>query len=698
MRRLLLAIAACAAIAHAAPMDTPQAQPQATDDPYLWLEDVEGERALSWVKERDAESTRELEAAPGFAALRERLTAIYNSKERIPMPAVRGKWVYNFWQDEAHPRGLWRRATLEEYRKAQPAWETVLDVGRLGADEGVNWVWKGADCLFPDYRRCLVHLSRGGADAVEVREFDTVEKRFVKDGFFSPESKQDLAWRDADAIYIGRDFGPGSMTTSGYPRVVKEWKRGTPLAEAKTVFEGQHGDVGVSAWSVREPGRAYEGLHRSITFYESEDYLRRGERFVRLDTPRDAKVGVGHGYLFVQLRTAWKPGEREFKAGSLIAMDLDGFLDGRREFEPIFEPSERVALQGFGTTRQGLLLNVLDHVNGRAMFVTRDGSRWVSKEIAVPNATATQAWAFDEDTSDDYWLAVTGFVQPTTLYLGKPDGTREAFKSLPAFFDAKGLSVEQFEATSKDGTRIPYFVVMRADAKRDGNTPTILYGYGGFEIPMTPNYSGTIGAGWLEWGGAYVLANLRGGGEFGPGWHQAAQREGHQRSFDDFIAVAQDLVARGITSPRHLGIMGGSNGGLLVGATFVQRPDLFHAVVCQVPLLDMKRYSKLLAGASWIGEYGDPDVPGDWDFISKYSPYQNVRKDAKYPRVLFTTTTRDDRVHPGHARKMVAKMKAQGHDVLYFEDVEGGHGAGSTPAQQAYMWTLTYTFLRNELK
>ena len=694
--RLATLIFTFAATAHAAPpMDTPQ--PPA-DDPYLWLEDVEAPRALAWVKERDAESTRELEAMPGFEQLRARLTAIYNSKERIPMPAKRGKWVYNFWQDEAHPRGIWRRATLEEYRKAQPAWETVLDVGRLSADEGVNWVWKGADCLFPDYRRCLLHLSRGGADAVEVREFDAVEKRFLEEGFLSPESKQDVAWRDADTIYIGRDFGPGSMTSSGYPRVVKEWKRGTPLADAKTVFEGEAADVGVSAWSVFEPGHVYEGLHRSITFYESEEYLRRGASFVRLDTPRDAKVGVAHGFLFVQLRTAWTPAQHEFKAGSLIATELEGFLDGRRHFEAIFEPSERVALQGFGTTRHGLLLNILDHVNGRAMFVTRSGSRWVSREIPVPNATATQAWAFDEDTSDDYWLAVTGFVQPTTLYLGKPDGAREAFKSLPAFFDAKGLSVGQFEATSKDGTRIPYFVVMRADAKRDGKTPAILYGYGGFEVPMTPSYSATIGAGWLEWGGAYVLANLRGGGEFGPEWHEAARREGHQRSFDDFIAVAEDLVARGVTSPRHLGIMGGSNGGLLVGATFVQRPDLFRAVVCQVPLLDMKRYSKLLAGASWIGEYGDPDVAADWAFISKYSPYQNVRRDAKYPRVLFTTTTRDDRVHPGHARKMVAKMKAQGHDVLYFEDVEGGHGAGSTPAQQAYMWTLTYTFLRNELK
>ncbi|HET9651687.1 MAG TPA: prolyl oligopeptidase family serine peptidase [Usitatibacter sp.] len=465
------------------------------------------------------------------------------------------------------------------------------------------------------------------------------------------------------------------------------------------MFEGEASDVGSSAWVVQEPGRRYEGLRRSITFYEGEDYLREGEHWIRLEKPRDASVGVGMGWLFVQLRSDWKPADRAFPAGSLLAIGLDRFLSGARDFQSIFEPSERVSLQGFAATRHKLLLDLLDNVKGRVVELTPKDGHWTSREIPVPPNSTIGVAPFDRDTSDDYWLTVTGFLEPTTLYLDHAKGgAREKLKGLPAFFDAKGLTVTQHEAISKDGTKVPYFVVMRADAKRDGTMPAILYGYGGFEIPMTPNYSGTIGAGWLEWGGAYVLANLRGGGEFGPGWHQAAQREGHQRSFDDFIAVAEDLVKRGITTPRHLGIMGGSNGGLLVGATFVQRPDLFHAVVCQVPLLDMKRYSKLLAGASWIGEYGDPDVPGDWEFISKYSPYQNVRRDAKYPRVLFTTTTRDDRVHPGHARKMVAKMKAQGHDVLYFEDVEGGHGAGSTPAQQAYMWSLTYTFLRNELK
>jgi len=680
---------------------THAAAPAAPDDPYLWLEDVQGEKALEWVKAQDAESRREIESKPEFKSIHGRLLAIYNSSERIPYVAKRGRWLYNFWQDDKSPRGLWRRTTLEEYRKPAPAWEALLDLDRLSADEGVKWVWKGATCLYPDYQRCLVQLSGGGADALEVREFDTVEKRWVKDGFFSPESKQDVAWRDANAIYIDRDFGPGTMTTSGYPRIVKEWKRGTPLASATTVFEGAASDVGSSADVVHEPGRIYEHIHRSITFYDGEDYLREGEHWIRLQTPADAIVEAAQGWILVTLRSDWKPAAVTYKAGSLIAARLDAFLSGARDFDVLFEPSERVALQGFSATRHKLVLDILDNVKSRVVelrFASEEG-RWIHKEIPVPAASTVGVDPFDRDTSDDYWLTVTSFIEPTTLYLTRSGGQgREKMKSLPAFFDAKGLAVTQFEARSKDGTRVPYFLVMREDAKRDGSAPTILYGYGGFEIPMTPGYGNHVGAGWLEQGGAYILANIRGGGEFGPAWHHAAQREGHQRSFDDFIAVAEDAIRRGITSPRHLGIMGGSNGGLLVGAVMIQRPELFRAVVCQVPLLDMKRYSHLLAGASWIGEYGDPDVPGDWDFISKYSPYQNVKPGVKYPRVLFTTTTRDDRVHPGHARKMVAKMKAQGHDVLYFEDTEGGHAAGSTPAQQAYMWAITYAFLLSELK
>ncbi|MGZ5105311.1 MAG: prolyl oligopeptidase family serine peptidase [Usitatibacter sp.] len=671
------------------------------DDPYQWLEDVTGDKPMEWVKGENARSTAELEARKEFKPLHERLLAIYNSRERIPSATKRGEWLYNFWQDEKNPRGLWRRTTMDEYRKSDPKWETVLDIGALGAAENVNWVYKGAKCLYPDYRRCLVALSRGGADAVEIREFDTERREFVRDGFVLPESKGEVEWRDADTLYIARDFGPGTLTQSGYPRIVKEWKRGTPMADAKVIFEGLENDVAARAQVVNEKGRRYESLTRAITFWESDEYiLDASGKWVMLDTPKDAQVSAANGWLLVQLRTPWAVGGATLKAGSLVGIDLDRFLAGARNFTTIYEPSERAALQSFAVTRNLLVLDLLDNVKSRIVEARRaDDGRWALRDVAVPPSSAIGVAALDRDASDDYWMTVTSFVEPTTLYLASPGkDAREKMKGLPAFFDAKGLVTRQYEATSKDGTKVPYFVVMREDAKLDGSNPTILYGYGGYEISMLPSYSGTIGAAWLERGGVWVLSNIRGGGEFGPEWHRAAQREGRHRTHEDFIAVAEDIEKLGITSSKHLGIMGGSQGGLLVGAAFTQRPDLYKAVVCQVPLLDMRRFNKLLAGASWQGEYGDPDVPADWAFISQYSPYQNVVKDGKYPRVLFYTSTRDDRVHPGHARKMVAKMEAQGHDVLYYENTEGGHAAGATPAQQAFMWALTYTFFLNELR
>jgi len=675
----------------------PQPPSDATD-PYLWLEDVTGEKPLAWVHEQDARSKAEIEARPEFRAIHERLLAIYNSHDRIPYVAKRGDWLYNFWQDEKNPRGLWRRTTMDEYRKAEPRWETVLDIDALDKAENTNWVYKGSNCLYPDYNRCLVSLSHGGADAVEIREFDMASKSFVKDGFVLPESKGDADWRDRDTLYIGRDFGPGSMTTSGYPRIVKEWKRGTPMSAAKQVFEGKESDVGSSVNVVDEPGRKYEVLHRSITFWEAENSIRVGDKWVLLDLPRDARPAMADGWLFVSLKTEWKVGGAAYPAGALIATKLDDFLAGKREFEAIFEQTPRSALQDYSVTKDMLLLDILDNVRSRIVEVRRAGNSWAKMDVPVPPNAHIGVSAFDRDTSDDYWLTVTGFTEPTTLYLAKPGGEREKLKSLPAQFDAKGLVTVQYEATSKDGTKVPYFAVMREGTKMDGGNPAILYGYGGYEISMLPGYSGTVGSAWLERGGIWVLSNIRGGGEFGPQWHTQALREGRHRTHEDFIAVAEDLERRGLSSPKHLAIMGGSQGGLLVGATFTQRPDLFKAVVCQVPLLDMRRFNKLLAGASWMGEYGNPDVPADWAFISQYSPYQNVVKDKKYPRVLFYTSTRDDRVHPGHARKMVAKMLAQGHDVLYYENTEGGHAAGSTPAQQAYMWAMTYTFLWNELR
>ncbi len=670
-----------------------------TTDPYLWLEDVTGDKQLAWVKEQDAKSKAELESRPGFKELHDRLLAIYNSKERIPGVTKHGKWLYNFWQDANNPRGVLRRTTLDEYRKADPKWETVLDIDKLDADENTNWVFKNMDLLYPNYERALVSLSHGGADAVEIREFDLVKKEFVKGGFVLPESKGEAEWIDRDTLYIARDFGPGTLTKSGYPRIVKTWKRGTPLADAKVVFEGQESDVGTGTTVVDEKGRRYETLRRAITFWEAEWFLRVGDKWQQIQVPKDARVSMFDGWLLVNLRSDWKPKDTNFKSGSLISARLDDFMKGGRSFEVVYEPTPRAALQTHGTTHGTILLNILDNVKSRVVQVRRVNGKWVSTNVPVPEAANVGVGAFDHDTSDDYWLTVTSFTEPTTLYLADAKkGTREKMKSLPAFFDAKGLVTTQGEATSQDGTKIPYFVVMREGTKMDGSNPTILYGYGGYEISMLPNYSGIIGSAWLERGGVWVLSNIRGGGEFGPEWHTQALRENRHRVHDDFIAVAEDIEKRGITSPKHLGIMGGSQGGLLVGTAFTQRPELYKAVVCQVPLLDMYRFNKLLAGNSWMGEYGNPDVPADWEFISQYSPYQNVFKDKKYPRIFFYTSTRDDRVHPGHARKMVAKMEAQGHDILYFEQTEGGHGAGTTPAQQAYMWALTYTFLQNELR
>jgi prolyl oligopeptidase len=669
------------------------------EDPHQWLEEVTGEKAIAWVKAENATSQSLLEARPEFREIHPRLLAIFNSRERIPGVQKRGKWLYNFWQDEKSPRGLWRRTTLEEYRKPEPRWETVIDVGKLGAEEKENWVWKGSGCLHPEYRRCLVSLSRGGADAVVIREFDVEAKAFVKPGFELPESKGEVAWRDADTIYLSRNFGEGTLTKSGYPRIVKEWKRGTPISEARVLYQAQESDVGAWPWAVHEKGGREEGYVRVIDTRMSETFIRRGDRFVHIEAPRDADVATQGGLLMVRLRNDWKPAERTFKAGSLISTDLDKFLAGRREFETVFEPSARVSLQSYTATKNLLVLDVLDNVKGRVIEARRSAGQWRTRNVPVPPAASVGVSAYDRDEGDDYWLTVTSFLEPTTLYLARGGrDSREKLKSLPAFFEARGLKVLQHEATSKDGTRVPYFVVMRESAKLDGSNPTLLYGYGGFEQSMTPTYSATAGAAWLEKGGVWVLSNLRGGGEFGPPWHLAARREGRHKTHDDFIAIAEDLVARKITSPRHLGIMGGSQGGLLVSVAFVDRPELFKAVVAQVPLADMKRYHKLLAGASWIGEYGNPDDPKDWEFISRYSPYQRLVKDAKYPKVLFWTNMRDDRVHPGHARKMVARMKELGHDVLYFEDTESGHAAGSTPARNAYTWALTYTFLHMELR
>lgn len=669
------------------------------DDPHLWLEDVSAAQALDWVRAHNAVCERELEGHAGFVALRERLGTILNDKARIPFISEHAGLVYNFWRDAVQVRGVWRRTTLESYRSEAPSWETVLDLDRLAADERENWVWAGASSLVPAGTRCLVFLSRGGGDAQVMREFDLAARDFVAGGFVLPESKCSARWLDIDRLAVATDFGPGSMTASGYPRIVKEWRRASPLADATTLFEAQESDLSVSAYKDFTPGFEHEFVARQIGFYSSELFLRSEAGLVRVDKPDDANAYTVRDQLIIELRSDWQLGARTYPQGALLATGFDNFMAGERDFAVLFTPSATSSLDGVAMTASALLLTELDHVRNRIVELRHIEGQWQRREVNAPAFGALGVSALDPHGSDQYFMTVTDFLTPTSLYLCQAGSDRrQALKAMPAFFDAAPYLVKQFEAVSRDGTQVPYFVVMDRRTRMDGHNPTVLYGYGGFEIAMKPFYSGVTGEAWLARGGVYVLANIRGGGEFGPRWHQAALKDQRQRAFDDFLAVAQDLIERKVTSPRHLGIMGGSNGGLLVGAAMTQRPDLFNAVVCQVPLLDMRRYHKLLAGASWMGEYGDPEVAAEWEYIARYSPYHNVFKDKRYPRMLLTTSTRDDRVHPGHARKMVALMEAQGHDVLYWENLEGGHAGAANNDQHAQMWALTYTFLLEQLR
>ncbi|MFT3897252.1 MAG: prolyl oligopeptidase family serine peptidase [Thermomonas sp.] len=695
-------MAGLAAAAPAFAADAPQepAMSTATDDPYLWLEDVTGDRPLAWVREQDARTDAELAKGAGFDALQAQIEAILDSKAKIPGVEKIGGYYYNFWKDAQHPRGLWRRTTLDEYRKAEPQWETVIDLDALGAAEKENWVWHGADCLREadgGYHRCLIALSRGGADADVTREFDLDAKDWVEGGFFRPEAKGGLSWIDRDHVYVGTDFGPGSMTTSGYARIAKLWTRGTPMSAATTVYEGKPDDLAATAFRDRTPGFERDFVDRTIAFWNDELFLRGADgTLAKVDAPNSAGKGIHREWLTLQLREPWSVGGHDYPAGALLATKFDDFMAGKREFAVLFTPSDTTSLEDVTWTRNRLVLNVLDDVKSR-LEVLDPAQDWKATPFAGKGGIGTLGvGAVDPDDSDDLWLIETGFLTPTTLSLWHSGHQPEALKSNPAFFDASKDVVEQHFATSKDGTRVPYFLVRRKDLAFDGKAPTLLYGYGGFEVSKVPEYSGVIGKAWLERGGVYALANIRGGGEYGPRWHQAALKQDRHVAYEDFAAVAQDLAARKVTSPAHLGAMGGSNGGLLIGNMLVQYPQLFGALVIQVPLLDMNRYSHLLAGASWMAEYGDPDT-SDWEYIRTFSPYQLFDPAKSYPPTFIWTTTRDDRVHPGHARKMAAKMLAANKDVRYYENTEGGHGAGATNRQQAHLWALTYAFLWNEL-
>jgi len=662
----------------------PAKQADTANDPWAWLEDVQGEKQLAWVREQNKAALTTLKADPRYQGHYDRILDVLDAPDRIPYASLRKGFAYNFWQDAKNPKGVWRRTTVADYQRPAPQWEVLLDVDALAAAEKENWVFKGASCA-PGQTRCLLSLSRGGGDAVVVREFDIPARRWVTEGFNLPEAKSDVNWVDDDTILFGTDFGKGSLTTSGYPRIVKEWRRGQPVSAARTVYEGQVTDVASSGFVLRPKEGPYAMVVRSPSFFENEYFVLEKGAPRKLPLPLTAVVqGRIGGALIATLRADFQG----FKRGSLVA-----FREGAPN-QLILDPGERASIEAVAVGRDKVYVAVTRNVIGQIHVFTTDGRTWRSRTLPLPG-NGTPEIAGVDIYGTEALFGFENYLIPPTLYYDAGDDAPRPIKALPARFDASGMVSEQFEATSKDGTKVPYFVTRPRDLK--GPAPAILYGYGGFEVSLTPSYSANFGRLWVASGGLHVVANIRGGGEFGPAWHNAALKLNRQRAFDDFAAVAEDLIRRKLTTPKQLGIMGGSNGGLLVSTVMTQRPDLFGAVVCQVPLIDMIAYTHIGAGASWIGEYGDPANPEERKYILSYSPYQNVKRGVKYPPVFFVTATSDDRVTPVHARKMAARMMEQGHDVLFFENTDGGHSAAADHRQAAEMWALSFVYLKQKL-
>lgn len=677
-------------------------------DPHAWLEDVDGPEAMSWVTARSTEAEDDLRSEDIFEELRSGIQDALQADDRIPMVAQVGDHLYNLWTDAAHPRGLWRRTTWESYRSDDPRWEVLLDVDALGQAEDEQWVWHGARILRPDHDRALVTLSRGGSDADVTRELDLTTGEFVTDGFVRPEAKGGLAWIDRDTVFAFTDVGEGSMTRSGYPRTVRRWSRGSRLADAPQVYAGAPDDLLVNATHDATEGYPRDVVHQALAFYLGRTYLLDGHDLVLVDVPESAEVSLHRQWLAISLRHDWTPGDdvsTVHPAGSLLVVELDRFLAGERDLTALFTPDGHSSLADWTWTRSHLVLTVLRDVRHEVTVCTPGSHGWsqVPLDTQAPDLATVSVAAVDDEHQDDLWLVTTTWTRPMTLSVARlgPDPARatvEVLKQAPDRFDASGLSVTQHWATSADGTRVPYFQVGPADLPLDGTTPTVLHGYGGFEVPLTPAYDPIVGRAWLAHGGVYVVAGIRGGGEFGPSWHQAALQHQRHRAYEDFVAVARDLVARGVTSVPHLGCTGRSNGGLLVGNMLTGHPEDFGAVVCQVPLLDMRRYTHLLAGASWMAEYGDPDDPDDWEHLRTFSPYHRFDPDRPTPPTYLATSTRDDRVHPAHARKMAALLAAAGRDVTYWEQSEGGHGGASTAEQWSLWHALPWTFLHRHLR
>ena len=671
------------------------------DDPYLWMEEIEGARAMDWARASNAKTLPVLQGDPRYATLESQALAILNAKDRVPGVSFAGDGTLrNFWQDADHVRGLWRKTTLDSYRTAEPVWDSLLDIDALSKAENANWVFKGASCLPPEDTRCLISLSNGGKDAVRVREFDTTTKSFVPGGFDLPEGKQNYSWLDRDTLLVGREWEPGQVTKSGYAYVLKTLKRGQTLAQATEVYRGTETDVSVSPLVLRDAdGKVQAAIaSRGVSFFESEKHLLTDGGAVKLDLPLKSSIqGYVAGQMIVLLEQDWS--EKGFRTGDLVSFDLAA-LKARPAAAGatlVLRPTSRQSVESVTTTRTRLVVALLDNVKGAARVLTHGAKGWTSQDLALP-ANSSIGLGSSAETDERLFVTVTGYLTPSTFWLADAGSLAlEQVKASPARFDASTHVVEQFEAASTDGTKIPYFVVRPRGVTYDGNAPTLLYAYGGFQVSMTPAYSGTLGKLWLERGGAYVVANIRGGGEFGPAWHSAGLKENRQKVYDDFFAVSQDLIDRKITSPRRLGIMGGSNGGLLMGVALTQKPQLYNAIVVQVPLFDMIRYSQIGAGASWVGEYGDPAIPSEKAVIAKYDPYSNLKAGQPYPEVFIETSTKDDRVHPAHARKAAARLEALGYPVLYYENIDGGHAASANLAETARRQALEYVYLSRKL-
>ena len=666
-------------------------------DPYLWLEEVEGKKSLAWVEEQNEETFTRYTKSNAFKEKYERIKKDLNDDERIPSAYYQNGEMYNFWRDEKNVRGVWRKTSFKSYLKDEPIWEDILDIDQLANDEGINWLYKGADCLAPEYKRCLIRLSDGGTDAVTIREFDLEEKKFVKDGFNTYPSKQNASWVNEDQILIGADFGEGSMNESGYPMQVKLWNRGESLEEAKIFFSGSYEKIFNFPFVSIRPDGKYYGIIEGPTFFSEVLHLFDGEKLVKINLPQMIDI---HGFFNESLILSIEEDWEIFKSGSLLEINVNSLLENsidESDVKIIFEPDGQRFISGVSIGKHQLMVSMLENVNGKITRFMKKDDRWDSKDIeGFQNSTMN---IYGQDVwSDNSFISVSNFLEPSSIYHASDGADYKKIKSRKNSIDPEKYRVEQNFVSSADGTSIPYFLIYRKDIKLDGKNPTILYGYGGFQISKPPSYlGGSIAEYWLNSGGVYVVSNIRGGGEYGPAWHQSALKENRQRAYDDFIAIAIDLIEKGITSKDHLGIEGRSNGGLLVGATFTQRPDLFNAVICGVPLLDMYRYDKLLAGASWVDEYGDPDNPEEWEFIRKYSPYQNLKKGTEYPEVFFYTSTKDDRVHPGHARKMAKKMTDMGSPIVYYENTEGGHAGTSNIDQFSFLLALQLAYLEDKL-